>query len=146
MEISKRVEPLVRSALDAAVKRDFNRLDAALKVFPDDQAVKDAVALALSVTLYVLRDTHNGKPSEQETEAVAVEIARAEPWAQATQAEVSTFLRKLVNGEPFADELPSESVIILAFVSAANLLASCHRQDEEWWDYLDRAEAAIESA
>lgn len=146
MKISKHVEPLVRSALDAAVKRDFNRLDAALKAFPHDQAVKEAVALALSVTLYVLRDIHHGQPTNLETEAVAAEIVRAEAWAQPTEAEAKTFLVKLVNGEPLAEDLPSESVIVLAFISAASLLASCHREDEQWWDYLDRAEAALEAS
>ncbi|WP_320067582.1 hypothetical protein [Micromonospora sp. RTGN7] len=145
MKISKQVEPLVRSALDAAVKRDFDRLDAALKAFPNDQAVAEAVALALSVILYVLRDLHHGKPSKPETEAIAAEIARGEAWAQPTEGEVKTFLVKLVNGEPLAEDLPSESVIVLAFVSAASLLASCHREDEQWWDYLDRAETALEA-
>ncbi|MEH1017629.1 hypothetical protein V6U90_31715 [Micromonospora sp. CPCC 206060] len=34
MKISKQVEPLVRNAIHAAVKRDFPKLDAALRSFP----------------------------------------------------------------------------------------------------------------
>ncbi|MEV4754776.1 hypothetical protein AB0J86_06630 [Micromonospora sp. NPDC049559] len=144
MKISSRVEPLVRNALDAAVKRDFPKLDAALKTFPDDQTTKQGVELVLAVTLYVLHDIHRGKPSEAETRAVAAEIARAETWARPTETETSEFLLKLVDGQPFAPSVPTENVFILAFVSAANLLSSCRRDDEEWWNYLDRAEAAIE--
>ncbi|MEO3821240.1 hypothetical protein [Plantactinospora sp. B24E8] len=146
MKISSRVEPLVRDALDAAVKRDFAKLDAALKAFPDDQTTQQGVELALAVTVYVLHDIHQGKPSEAETRSVAEEIARAEAWAQPTAEETSEFLLKLVSGQPFAPSVPSENVFILAFVSAANLLSSCRRDDEEWWNYLDRAEAAIEAA
>ncbi|MEH1017628.1 hypothetical protein V6U90_31710 [Micromonospora sp. CPCC 206060] len=102
--------------------------------------------LALGVTLFAMRDIHDGEPSPEETEAMAVEIARAESWARPTEAEVIVFLRRLVAGEPFGGAVPAENVVILAFVSAANLLASCHRDGEEWWDYLDRAEAALERA
>jgi len=146
MKISKRVEPLIRNAIYAAVKRDFAMLDDALKSFPDDQAVKEAVEITLAVILYVLWDQYGSKPTDAETEAVAIEIARAEAWAQPTEAEVVTFLQRLVNGEPLAGTVPTENIYILTFVSAANLLASCHRDDEKWWDYLDRAEAAIEAA
>ncbi|GAB3150671.1 hypothetical protein GCM10027290_38580 [Micromonospora sonneratiae] len=146
MKISSRVEPLVRNAIHAAVKRDFLKLEEALKSFPDDRAVQQGVELALAVTLYVMRDIHQGKPSDEETVAVAVEIARAEAWARPTEEEVSTFLLRLMNGQRFAESVPIENVIILAFVSVANLLASCHRDDENWWDYLDRAEAALEAA
>jgi len=146
MKISDRVEPLMRRAIDAAVKRDAAKLDAALNSFPDDQAVTEAVELALAVVRYVLWDQYQGKPTDAEAEAVAVEITRAEAWAQPIESEVVTFLQRLVNGVPFAGEVPAEQVIILAFVSAANLLASCHRENEKWWNYLDRAEAAIEAA
>lgn len=113
--------------------------------FPDNQAVTEAVELALAVVRYVIWDQYQGKPTDAEAEAVAAEITRAEAWAQPTESEVVTFLQRLVNGVPFAGEVPAEQVI-LAFVSAANLLASCHRENEKWWNYLDRAEAAIEAS
>lgn len=145
MKISSRVEPLVRSALDAAVQRDFLQLDAALKAFPDDQTTKQGIELVLAITLYIMHDMYRGKPSEAETRAVAAEIARAESWVEPTEAEITEFLLRLVSGEPFAPSVPSENVFILGFVSAANLLSSCRRDDEEWWNHLDRAEAAIEA-
>lgn len=123
MKISDRVEPLVRNTIYAAVKRDFAKLGAALN----------------GTSVVASRPT-------RETEAIAVEIAQAEAWVEATEAEVVTFLQCLVNGEPFAGVVPAENVYILTFASAANLLASWHRDDEKRWDYLDRAEAAIEAA
>ncbi|MET8040354.1 hypothetical protein ABZU25_05745 [Micromonospora sp. NPDC005215] len=146
MKISSRVEPLTRSAIHAAVQQDRSKLEMALQALPDDQATREAVELALAVTQLVLREIHQGKPSDEETRAVAAEIARAEAWGRATEEQISAFLLRLVNGEPFAGAVPTENVVVLAFVSAASLLSSCRRDDEEWWNYLDRVEAALEKA
>lgn len=146
MKISKRIEPFVRSAIHAAVRRDFGRLDEALKAFPDDASVQEGIQLTLAVILYVLRDIHHGGPSDEEVRAVAAEIARAEAWAKPSAEEVESFLVTLAHGEHFADGTSSEGVIILSFVSVANLLAACRRDGEDWWDYLDRVEAALEAA
>lgn len=146
MKISNRVEPLIRSAIHAAVQQDLSKLEMALQALPDDQAARESVELALAVTQLVLREIYQGKPSDEEIQAVAAEIARAEAWARATEEQVYPFLLRLVNGEPFAGAVPTENVIVLAIVSAANLLSSCRRDDEEWWNYLDRVEAALERA
>jgi hypothetical protein len=135
----------MRNSIHAAVQQDLSKLDAALQAFPDDEAIREAVKLALAVTQVVMRDVHGGKPTDEETRAVAVEIARAEAWARPSEEQVSRFLLRLVNGEQFVGTVPTEDVVVLAFVSAANLLSSCRRDDEEWWDYLDRAEAALEA-
>jgi hypothetical protein len=146
MKIDDRVEPFVRTAIDAAVKRDFEKLNTALGAFPDDDAVKKAVELALAVVGFVMYDVHQGKPSPEQIRVVATKLAEMEAWAEPTADEVDAFLKKLLNGQPFAPEVPPENVIVLSFVAAANLLSSFHTKDERWWDYLDRAEAAIEAA
>lgn len=146
MKISSRVEPLTRNAIHAAVQQDLSKLETALQALPDDQAARETVELALAVTQLAMWEIHQGRPSDEETLAVAAEIARAEAWARATEEQVSAFLLRLVNGEPFAGTVPTENVVVLAIVSAANLLSSCRRDDEEWWNHLDRLEAALESA
>jgi hypothetical protein len=146
MKIDDRVEPLVRTALDAAVKRNFDKLTTALSAFPDDDTVKKAVELTLAVTGFIMYDVHRGKPSSEQIRAVATKLAEMETWAEPTADEVDTFLGKLVNSQPFAAEVPPENVIILSFVVAANLLSSFRKPEERWWDYLDRVEAAIDAA
>lgn len=146
MKIDERVEPHVRTAIDAAVKRNFEKLDAALRAFPDDDAVRKAVELTLVVISFVMYDVHDGKPSAEQIRAVAGKLAEMEAWAEPTADEVDTFLGKLLNGQQFVPEVPAESIIILSFVVAANLLSSFRNQDERWWDYLDRAESVIEAA
>ncbi|MGC4853819.1 hypothetical protein ACLQ24_10565 [Micromonospora sp. DT4] len=144
MKINSQVEPLARNAIHAAVQQDLAKLRAALRAIPNDRAAHEAVALALAVTLLVMTDIHHGKPSDEQTRAVAAEIVRAEAWAQAGEEQVFNFLLRLVNGEPLAQTIAEEH-ILLAFVAAANLLSSCRRDSEEWWDHLDRAEAALET-
>lgn len=146
MRVDKKVEPLMRNAIHAAVVRDLAMLNARLQKFPDDKAVQTAIELTLALVYFLMVDIHEGQPSEVEVRGVATEIARAEAWARPSQDEVTEFLVRLMNREQLAPVIPRENVIILAFVAAANLLSSCRRNDEEWWDYLDRAEAAIESA
>lgn len=144
MRIDDRAEPLARAAIDAAVKRDFEKLEAALQNFTSDDVTQRAVELALAVASFVLYDVHEGKPTPAQTRVVAVKIAEMETWAEPTAEEVEDFLSRLLGGHPFAAVMPPESVIVLSFVVTANLLSSFRKSDEKWWDYLDRAEAAIE--
>jgi hypothetical protein len=146
VKIDERAEVMARAAIHAAVKQDFAKLDETLRGFADDESTRGAVELTLAVILFLLTDAHGGKPDDAQVGAIAAEIAESEAWARATPVEVSAFLLRLVNGEPFAGTVPTENVFILAFVVAGHLLSSNRRDDEKWWDYLDRAEAALEAA
>jgi hypothetical protein len=146
MKIDSKVEPIVRNTIHSAVVSDFSALNRALQGFPDDETTRKSIELGISLVYFLMVDIHEGEPSEDDIRAVAAEIARAEAWAKPTTEEVTTFLLRLMNRERFAGAVPVENVVILTFVVAANLLSSCRRDDEEWWDYLDRAEAALESS
>jgi hypothetical protein len=145
VKIDPQMEPLVRTAIDAAVKRSFDKLNAALRSFPNDDAVRKGVELSLAVCGFVMIDAHSGTPNDEQVRVVAEDIAEMEQWAEPTADEIHTFLSRLLSGQPLADQFSAESVIILAFIVTAALLASFHNPDEKWWDYLDRAEAVIGS-
>lgn len=145
MKIDSRVEPIVRNTIHAAVISDFAKLDQALQSFPDDEATQKAVELGIALIYFLMVDSHRGRPSEGQIRGVSAEIARAEARASPSEEEVTIFLLLLMKGEPLAGSAPIENVFILTFIVAANLLSSCRRPDEEWWDYLDRAEAALEA-
>jgi hypothetical protein len=145
MKVDERAEPFVRTAIHAAVQRDFASLDEALQGFPDDETTKAAIELALAVIEFVMIDAHGGMPTAANIRADAEDVCSMETWAEPTVDEVESFLTKLLNGERFAGTVPPENVFILSFVVAANLLSSYRRDDEKWWDYLDRVEAAIEA-
>jgi len=145
MKIDSRVEPLVRNTIHTAVIGDFWKLEKALQSFPDDEAAQKAIELGVSLIYVLMIDIHEGMPSDDEIQGLAAEVARAEAWAMPTEEQVTTFLRHIMNGKPFAGVVPVEDVVILTFVVAAHLLSSCRRDDEEWWDYLDRVEAVLEA-
>ncbi|SDT61000.1 hypothetical protein [Actinoplanes derwentensis] len=146
MKIDERVEALTRSAIDAAVKRNFGKLEAALQAFPDDDAARGSVELALAVTSFVLYEVYAGKPTPEQTRVVAVDLVEMEKWAEPTVDEVDGFLSRLLNGQAFAPTIPAQDVIVLAFIVTAHLLSSFRKGDEHWWDFLDLAETAIEAA
>jgi hypothetical protein len=146
MKIDSKVEPIVRNTIHTAVISDFSALSRALQGFPDDETTRKSIELGISLIYFLMIDIHEGEPSEEDIRGVAAEVARAEAWAKPTTEEVTTFLLRLMNRERFAGSVSTENVFILTFVVAANLLSSCRRDDEEWWDYLDRAEAALEAS
>lgn len=146
MKIDSKVEPLVRNAIHAAVISDFSKLEKALQGLTDDESARKAIELAISLVYFLMVDIHEGRPTEDEIRGIAAGVAQVEAWARATEEEVATFLLHLMKGESLAGAVPTENVIVLTFVVAANLLSSCRRDDEQWWDYLDRAEAALEAA
>jgi hypothetical protein len=146
VKIDQRAEVMARAAIHAAVKQDFAKLDETLRGFSDDESTRKAVELTLAVILFVLEDSYSRKPDDDQVRAVAAAIAESEAWVQAAAEEISTFLLRLTNGEPFAGVVPTEDVFILGFAVAGYLLSSKRRDGEKWWDYLDRAEAALEAA
>ncbi|MGW4498410.1 hypothetical protein ACWENR_07295 [Micromonospora sp. NPDC004336] len=146
MKIDSSVEAAMRVTIHAAVKRDFGMLDQQLQALRSDELARSTVQLTLAVVGYLMTDVHGGRPTPEQVTAIATEIAKAESWARPTRDEIEVFLSKLMSGEPFGEAVPIENIIVLTFVVAANLLSSCRRDDEKWWDYLDRAEAAIEAA
>ncbi|MEU4562963.1 hypothetical protein AB0F72_31670 [Actinoplanes sp. NPDC023936] len=140
------VEPLVREALGAVVGKDLARLQQALGAFTSDEAAIHGLNLATAVSLYVLYDLNEGvRSTNEELAEIAGEVATAEKWVGPAEDEVNKYLQAAHSGTRVDQILPMERVIILAYVIAANLLASYCDEGEHWWDFLDRAEAAIEA-
>lgn len=146
MKIDDRIESLVRDTLHTAVIRDSQRLEEQLLALADDETTRKVVELTLALLYFLMVDIHGHKPSNAEVEATAVGVVQAEAWAQLNPEETVRFHQRLMNGQPIADSLSAESLIITSVVSVANLLSSCRRDNEEWWNYLDRAEAVLEAA
>lgn len=148
MRIDDRVEPLVREALHAAVKRNEDKLDAALKAFPDNDSRTKGLELATAVTAFLLHDMYNGRPTADNLQQVADTVGRMEAWAELTSSDILTYLTALLDGKPLETVLPPGDVIALTFIVAASLLASRSKAEDgkRWFNLLDRVEAAIESS
>lgn len=147
LKIDERVEQLVRDALHWAVKRQPAEFDEALKAFSDESARRSALELLVAISAFVSTDICGGKPSPEQIQELAVEVAEAEAWSSATSPEVEAFLGAALTGRPLSGVLPAGSPVILAFVVAASLLSARPKPAGEWWfNYLDKVEAAIEAA
>jgi hypothetical protein len=145
MKISSVVEPLVREALTAVVKGDPERLQRAFLAFPNDEVMTDGARIASAISLYVLFDSYGRRATSEEIRAVAEKVVELEDWTDITSEEVEAFLDAAYKGDKAVQVLPTGRIAPLAYVIAGNLLSSCHKEGEGWWDYLDRAEAAIEA-
>jgi hypothetical protein len=147
MKIDDRIEPLVRSALDAAVKQDEQRFDAALAAFPDGTARLHGLELGVAICGFIVIDAYDGKPSREETRLLAEKVASLSAWAGVSAADADRLLDTILSGKPLADSFDAESAINLIFVVTACILAASEKVgDGEWWfNYLDRVESAIEA-
>ncbi|WP_435123357.1 hypothetical protein [Micromonospora tulbaghiae] len=146
MRIDDRIESLVREALTAVVKSDAERLERALLAFGTDDALVEGVQLATAVSLHVLRDAYGREPDGDEVRAVADKIVEMEDWTDVGSDEVFNFVSAASAGRRADAVLPADRIAPLAFVIAGNLLSSCCKEGEFWYNYLDRIEAQIESA
>ncbi|MGH3712486.1 MAG: hypothetical protein ACRDT4_03360 [Micromonosporaceae bacterium] len=148
MEIDERVEPLVRKALNAAVKRDTDRLDAALKAFPDVEARQKGLELAMMIAIAALYDSYGGKPSLEQVGQVANLLSETEEWSGITAEDAFKYLRTVLAGESIAEAFDHEVAVPWTFVVTAALLSSSEqkREGEFWFNYLDRILMQLETA
>jgi hypothetical protein len=144
MKIDNDVEPLLREALSAAVKADGRRFAQALQAFPNDESLAHGVAVAMAVGLYVLHDVFGHRPTTEELHEVARKLVAMETWAEVNAEDVVAAVTAAFDGRRGDEVLPPEKVLVLPLIVAAYLLSAGRAENEQWWEYLDRAEAAIE--
>lgn len=145
MTIDSQVEVALRQILYAAIKRDQEAISKAVDDLPSIETKVRAGQLSIAVALYALHEIHSGKPTTDQLSQVADEVAENESWANVTADEARKLLVAALDGHRLDDVLPQDSALFLTFIVTGSLLAGWHRKNEEWWDFLDRAEAAIEA-
>ena len=145
MEIDSQIEPLVREALDAAVKEDEDRLGAALSAFPDEYAGRKGLELTVAISYVALMDMYDGSPSDEELTQAATVLAELAQWAGVTAEDAHAYLATLRNAGSFRETFDSDTAVFLIFVITATMLAASPKvkEDEWWFNYLDRIEATI---
>ncbi|WP_328344497.1 hypothetical protein [Micromonospora sp. NBC_00421] len=147
MKVDDDVEQFVRDTLHFAVKQQPAEFDQSLSRVSGERERQAALELLVAISLYVAIDICGERPSAQQVRELAVRVADAESWSSATPDDVEKFLTTALAGGRLIDELPANTVVVLAFVIAASLLASKPKAEGEWWfNYLDKVEAAIEVA
>lgn len=56
-----------------------------------------------------------------------------------------TLLKAAYGRQRLAEVLPRDTATFLPFIVTGSLLAGWHKEGEEWYEFLNRAEAAIEA-
>lgn len=147
MNVSPDTALAVRELIGAALRVELDKLDADLDRMLDD-ARTDAIGHAAVIAWFVTVDDNDGKvPSAEDLRAVAEDAADIEDRVNLSADAIHTYLSKCVFGDvsPF-DALSAEDARRLPFIVAGNLLASVRADGEEWYEYLDRVEAAVAAA
>jgi hypothetical protein len=143
MEIDSRVEPLVRSVLNAAVKTDFEQFTASMQQFKDQESAKKGLQLAVAICLYVLFDQYKRRPTDDEISRILKSAAETEQWVELREGELREALMSMLdNREP---QLPSPVSVVAPFVLTAYLLAGSVKKPKWWFEYLDEVLAGLEA-
>ena len=71
MKIDPRIEPLVRTTLNAAVKADEKRFEQALAAFADQHTLTQALQLTGAIVLFVLHEEFEANPGDEDLRQVA---------------------------------------------------------------------------
>ncbi len=132
--IDRAVEPLVREAFNAVVVGNEKRFKKALKAISygrPDYAFK----LALAIDRTVMRDVHDGTPSDERVQLLAEQFATMQEWSNPTSLPVADFLRSLVNlpAKPIAADVRGSMV----FLVGGWLLVAFLNSGIHWYQYLD---------
>jgi hypothetical protein len=145
MNIDARVESMVREGLAAAITRNSRRLLSAIGAFPDGASLAQGVRLAAAIGLYVFYDQYRN-PSESDIDDIAREVAATEQWANVRTEEVVSYIKMFDDRIAFNEFFSMPRFVVLSYVVTGCLISFFHGPNEEWWDYLDRAEEVIEMA
>ena len=143
MKIDNRVEPIVREILAAVVKRDGEAFIRAMEQLPDEETAIKAGRLAVAIAEYVILDLHDGRPTDEEVRQIAEVAAEAEAWAGLTPETFVEVITAVVDHREA--RLEPHVMAIAPFILAGYALAAGAEDDEWWFKYLDRVEAALES-
>lgn len=143
MKIDNRIEPIVREILAAVVKRDGETFIRAMEQVPDERTAIEAGQLAVAIATYVILDLHDGRPTDEEVRQIAEVAAEAEAWAGLTPETFVEAITALLDQRQV--RLEPHVMAVVPFILAGYALAAGAEDDEWWFKYLDRVEAALES-
>lgn len=147
MNINPDTALAVRELIGHALRVEFDDLTKELDRLSDD-ARTDAIGHAAVIAWFVAVDDNGGTPpTSDELREVAHDAAEVEDRFTLSADTIHTYLSRCVFGDtPPFDALSAEEASRLPFIVAGNLLASVRADDEEWYEYLDRVEAAVAAA
>ncbi|MQA01693.1 MAG: hypothetical protein GEV07_02800 [Streptosporangiales bacterium] len=147
MSIDPAIEGPTRKLFGHALRAEFEDFQKTLMAL-DGEKLTSAMQLAANIAAVAVIDACGGEsPSDSDLREVAATISEAEDRYSLTVDELHTYLAKGVfGGEALDQYFAPDDVVRLPFVLAAGVLGAYRDEGEDWWEYLDQIEAAIEAA
>lgn len=148
--ISPDVEKPFRKAIGHALRNEIDEMHEGLLRLTDEQ-IASCLNLCASVSGYVAIDVCGRQwPAEDNLRRIAEETTtsnNARAFGLRTQDSYAYVKRVALRGEPLNTVLsPPEDAGTLSFVITGHLLVAFSTAEEEWWEYLNRIEEALEVA
>lgn len=143
MTIDPKSEPLVRKAMNAAVRSNPDEFEAALTALDDPGTAAEALRLITGIVRWLLHSEFEGEPTEADLDEVALEVHRSETWSRLTNNEIREALRGITTGAQPSGVEP-QAVFVAALVIGAYLLAAATDAPKQWYETLDEVEAHLE--
>lgn len=147
MQIDDKVEASTRKLFGHAIRAELDEFQDRLRTL-DQASLTEALRLAVTVSGAVVLNITEGKhPSDNDLRKLASTAAEIEERYALDEDKVYTYLSKCVYGDTALEQAFSGAdVVSLPFLVTGNLLGSYTPDDQDWWEYLDQIEAAIEAA
>lgn len=151
MRIDPEAEKAFRKALGYAARGEIQELEQHLEALVDSQ-VTVSLSLCGLVTGYVCIDACGREwPDEENLRKISYQAANVGSTVRKlglqTQVAYDFIARVAVRGEELAQVFPDpEEMVVLPFVLTASILGSYRHAEQEWWEFLNKIEGALEAA
>lgn len=151
MKIDPAVEEPTRKILDRVLHDDLDVVESTVAGLVEAGRVDESLALACRIAGTVVVDINGGaEVTHERLDELARELVEIDAGRNGLGTdEVSTFLKRVVfGGERLDIVLSVDDAVRVPYAVAATLVGSGANveDDQQWPDYLDEIEAAIEAA
>jgi hypothetical protein len=148
--ISADVEKPFRKAVGHALRNEFEAMREGLLRLTDEQIVS-CVTLCAFVSGYIAIDVCGRQwPDEDNLRGIGEATTtsnNAQAFGLKAEDSYAYVKRVALRGEPLHEVLsPIEDAATLSFVITGHLLVTFSKAEEDWWEYLNRIEEAMEVA
>lgn len=151
MHIDPNIEKPTRDLLGYAIRGELDQMSHLIYSI-DDERYMQSTALCIAIVGYVAIDASGMRwPSDAALREMARHAAETTTTFELSETQISEFLSRVVFGadkldQVFADLGVSTTLPILATARILVAFRPHRARDQNWWDYLEVIEKALEAA
>jgi hypothetical protein len=147
MRIEPKVEKPTRDMLGHAIRGEVDDLATLIHAVGGD-IYRESIGMCLAVCAYISIDISGRWPTDADVHQIAHNTAENETRLNLPETDIRNYLSRAVLGfEPFDRALGAvEAAASLPVIVTGSMLFIFRPRGQDWWDYLDTIEAALEAA